>query len=106
MSTGYESGGFGLIQLDGGLTERARVAGEIARVVDRNQELFIKARPIAAEVAIVYNPLAHMIGGRQRVASPVLAQGEVASIERDSLLGMYRALFPTNVPVDSLISSI
>jgi beta-galactosidase len=36
MSTGYESGGFGLIQLDGTITERSRIAGEISRVVGRN----------------------------------------------------------------------
>jgi beta-galactosidase len=100
MSAGYESGGFGLIELDGTITERARAAGEIARVVDRNHELFLKARPPRAEVAIVYNPLSHMVGGRQAASSPVLAQGEVASIERDSMLGIYRALFPSNVPVD------
>lgn len=100
MSSGYESGGYGLIQLDGTVTERARAAGEVARVVSRNQELFLKARPLRAEVAIVYNPLSYMVGGRERAASPVLAQGEVASIERDSMLGMYRALFPTNVPLD------
>ena len=102
MSSGYESGGHGLIQLDGTITERARVAGEIARVVDRNQELFLKAHPPRAEVAIIYNPLSHMVGGRQAASSPVLAQGEVASIERDSMLGMYRAVFPANVPVDFL----
>ena len=100
MSSGYESGGFGLIQLDGSITERARAAGEVARVVDRNQQLFLKARPLRAEVAIVYNPLSYMVGGRQAASSPVMAQGEVASIERDSMLGIYRALFPTNVPVD------
>jgi beta-galactosidase len=100
MSTGYESGGYGLIHLDGTVTERARVAGEIARVVDRNQELFLKARPPRAEVAIIYNPLSHMVGGREQPASPAMAQGEVASIERDSMLGVYRALFPNNVPVD------
>ena len=27
MSSGYESGGFGMIQLDGTITERARAAG-------------------------------------------------------------------------------
>ena len=47
MSSGYESGGFGLIQLDGTITDRARAAGEIARVVDRNQQLFLDARPAA-----------------------------------------------------------
>jgi len=100
MSTGYESGGYGLIQLDGTITERSRVAGSIAQVVDRNQALFLEARPPTAEVAIVYNPLSYFIGGRQREAAYGGPQGEVAGIERDSMMGIYRALFPTNVPVD------
>src|SRR5512133_137270 len=100
MSSGYESGGFGMIQLDGTVTERARVAGAIARVVDRNQQLFLKARPPRAEVAIVYNPMAHFVGGRQRSAAASGPQGEVAGIERDSLLGVYRAVFPLNLALD------
>lgn len=100
MSSGYESGGFGLIQLDGTVTERARVAGSVARVVDRNQRLFLDARPPQAEVAVVYNPLAHFTGGRQRDTATGGPQGEVAGIERDSLLGVYRALFGRNVPLD------
>jgi beta-galactosidase len=51
-------------------------------------------------VAIVYNPLAHFVGGRQRAAASTGPQGEVAGIERDSLLGVYRSLFPLNVPLD------
>ena len=100
MSSGYESGGFGLNQLDGTITERARVAGSIARVVDRHQRLFLDARPPRAEVAVVYNPLAHFVGGRQRAAAYGGPQGEVLGIERDSLLGVHRALFPRNVPLD------
>jgi beta-galactosidase len=100
MSTGYESGGFGLNHLDGTITERARVAGSIAAVVDSNQSLFLGARPPRAEVAIVYNPLAHFVGGRQRAAAYGGPQGEVVGIERDSLLGVHRALFSSNVPVD------
>lgn len=100
MSTGYESGGFGLIQLDGTVTERSRTAGEIARVVDRNASLFSEAHPLQAQVAVVYNPLMHFVGGRQRATAYGGAQGEVAGIERDSLLGIHRALFPTNVPLD------
>ena len=100
MSSGYESGGFGLIQLDGTITDRARAAGGIARVVDRDQKLFLDARPPAAQVAVVYNPMAHFVGGRQRAAAYGGPQGEVAGIERDSLLGVYRALFPRNVPID------
>ena len=100
MSTGYESGGFGLVRLDGTLTERARAAGEVARLVDRHSGLFLAARPPRSEVAVVYNPLAHFVGGRQRAAAYGGPQGEVAGIERDSLLGVYRALFATNVPLD------
>lgn len=100
MSTGYESGGFGLIQLDGTVTDRARMAGSIAQTVDRNQKLFLDARPPKAEVAVIYNPLAHFVGGRQRATAYAGPQGEVAGIERDSLLGVYRALFPASVPID------
>ena len=100
MSTGYESGGFGMIHLDGSLTERSKTAGEIARVVDRNQEIFLRVRPPKAQVAIVYNPLSYLVGGRQRVATTSGPQSEVAGIERDSMLGVYRAWFPANVPVD------
>jgi beta-galactosidase len=100
MSSGYESGGFGLIQLDGTVTERARAAGSVARAIDRNQQLFLAARPSRAQVAVIYNPLAHFVGGRERATAYAGPQGEVAGIERDSLLGVYRALFPRNVPLD------
>ena len=100
MNSGYESGGFGLNELDGTVTDRAREAGAIARVVDRHQSLFLEARPPRAEVAVVYNPLAHFVGGRQRAAAYGGPQGEVAGIERDSLLGIHRALFTANVPMD------
>jgi len=100
MSTGYESGGFGLVHLDGTLTERAKEAGAIARLVGAHSRLFLDARPVPALVAVVYNPLSHFVGGRQRAAVHGGPQGEVAGIERDSLLGISRALFPTNVPLD------
>jgi beta-galactosidase len=100
MSTGYESGGYGMIQLDGTLTKRSRVAGSVAQIVDRNQKAFLEARPPKAEAAIIYNPLSHFVGGRERETSYGGPQGEVNSIERDSMLGIYRALFPTNVPID------
>jgi beta-galactosidase len=100
MSTGYESGGFGLVQLDGTPTERAKTAGAIARLVGSRSALFLGARPVPAQVAVVYNPLSHFVGGRQRAAAYGGPQGEVAGIERDSLLGVYRALFPSNVPLD------
>jgi beta-galactosidase len=100
MSTGYESGGFGMIHLDGTVTERARAAGRLAQTVTRHQALFAQARPVKAEAAVVYNPLAHFVGGRQRAASYGGPQGESAGIERDSLLGPYRAAWPSSLPID------
>ncbi|MBI4877672.1 MAG: beta-galactosidase [Acidobacteria bacterium] len=100
MSSGYESGGYGLIQLDGTVTERAREAGRVAQVVAKNQKLFLEARPPRSQVAVVFNPLVYMVGGRQRAATYGGPQGEAGGIERDSMLGVYRALFSSNVPVD------
>ena len=100
MSSGYESGGFGLNHLDGTITDRAKAAGAIAQIIDRHQQLFLDAKPPRAEVAVIYNPLAHFVGGRQRAAAYGGPQGEVVGIERDSLLGVHRALFRQNVPFD------
>lgn len=99
MNSGYESGGFGLIHLDGRLTERSKVLGKIGKVVTQNADKFLKARPPKAQVAIVYSPLAYMVGGPRRLPPPG-AQDEYDGVERDSWMGVYRALFPQNVPVD------
>jgi beta-galactosidase len=67
--------------------------------VDQSQQLFLKAQPASAAAAIVYNPLSYMVGGRQP-SWAAGAQSEFEGIERNSMLGMYRALFPSNIPVD------
>jgi beta-galactosidase len=99
MNAGYESGGFGLIQLDGRLTERSQAAGAVGKVVTKNAALLLQAKPVQAQVAVVYNPLAYMVGGPRRIPFPG-AQDEYGGVERDSWLGIYRALFPTSVQVD------
>ncbi len=90
MSSGYESGGYGLINLDGTLTERARHAGTIAQVVDRNQDLLIKSRPVPAKVGIVYNRLTQLVGGPRGGGDNY----------HDHLVGYYRVLAEQNVPVE------
>jgi len=92
MSSGYEAGGYGLINLDGTLTDRARKAGELAAVVDRNQELFLSSVPVKARVGIVYNPLTQMVGGMQRRDYP--------SALTNSLIGYYQSFANHNIPVD------
>ncbi|MDZ7399505.1 MAG: beta-galactosidase [candidate division KSB1 bacterium] len=91
MSSGYESGGYGLINLDGSLTERAQRAGEIARIIHQNQQLLLESKPIPAQIAIVYNPLAQMVGGEQR--------GDFDG-HQNSLIGYYRFFVEHNIPVD------
>ena len=93
MLSGYEAGGYGLINLDGTLTERARSTGEIARVVNANQATFIASRPVPAQIAIVYNPLAQMVGGAQR-------RQDWPQALQSSMIGYYRVFADNNVPVD------
>jgi len=92
MSSGYEAGGYGLINLDGTLTERSINAGKIADIVNRNQELFLNGIPAKAEVGIVYNPLTQMVGGMQRRDFP--------SAMNQSLIGYFQSFANHNVPVD------
>jgi beta-galactosidase GanA len=91
MNAGYESNGYGLIELDGRVTDRARAAGEFAGVVARNSALFARLRPHRSRVAILYNRLSYMAGGN------TVAPGLVV---RNSMLGVYRALFEQNIQAD------
>ena len=93
MSSGYESGGYGLIELDGTVTERAISTGRIAQVVDANRMLFARAQPVPARVAIVYNPLSQMVGGAQR-------RQDWPQAMQNSLIGYYRVFADHNIPVD------
>jgi beta-galactosidase len=91
MSSGYESNGYGLIELDGAMTARARAAGAFADLVGRNANLFTELRPERSRVAIVYNRLSHMAGGN------TIGPGQTA---RSALVGAYRALFDENIQAD------
>jgi beta-galactosidase len=92
MSSGYESGGYGLVRLDGTPTERAVEAGRTARLVADNAALLLASQPSPAQVALVYNPLAQMVGGEQRHGP--------GSMLQESLFGYYRMFAEHNVPVD------
>ena len=74
----------GLVESDGTITDRARMAGTLARVVGRNPALFAPLRPRAARVAIVYDP------------RPSATQAATTG----ALSNAYRALFDRNIQVD------
>lgn len=100
MSTGFEAGGYGLVELDGKVTERAVEAGKVARVVTANKDLILGALPSKAEIAILYNPLSHMVGGQQSFTS----EGQSVGVNNlsESLQGIHKAFFERNIPVDFL----
>lgn len=94
MSSGFESNGYGLINLDGSLTERARAAGKVAKTIEQHSQNLLTAHPAPAQIAILYNRLSYMVGGSQ----PSLSK--MGSAEPDSLMGLYRAFFEQQIPVD------
>lgn len=100
MSTGYEAGGYGLVELDGKVTERAEAGGRIARTVTANKDLFLGALPVKAEIAVLYNPLSHMVGGQQSFTG----EGQTVGVNNlsESLQGVHRAFLERNIPVDFL----
>jgi beta-galactosidase len=100
MSSGYEAGGYGLVELDGKVTERAVEAGKIARAVTENKDLFLQGQPPKAEIAILYNPLSHMVGGQQGFTG----EGQSVGVNNlsESLQGIHRAFFERHIPTDFL----
>lgn len=96
MSSGYESGGYGLINLDGSVTDRAKAAGAVARVVEQNAAGINRAQPAPAHVAILYGRLSYMVGGTEP------GNAVLGNAERDSLYGVYRAFWHQQIPIDFL----
>jgi beta-galactosidase len=94
MNSGYESNGYGLINLDGTLTPRSRAAGKVAKEIDKDGPHLLASRPAPAQVAILYDRLSYMVGGEEPSRSNLGYAG------RDSLLGIHRAFFEEQIPVD------
>jgi beta-galactosidase len=96
MNAGYESGGYGMIALDGTLTDRSRHAGEIARQIEENSDLLLQSHPERAEAAIVFSPLTPLVGGYDEEGSRTAIHQAVA--------GYHRMFFERNLPIDVLSS--
>lgn len=94
MSSGFESNGYGLINLDGTLTDRARAAGKTAAIIGRHATSLLNATPAPAKIAILYNRLSYMVGGSQ----PSLSKLGRAPI--DSAMGLHLAFAKEQMPVD------
>jgi len=96
MNAGYESGGYGLIQLDGTLTERSQRAGETAKKIAANADLLLQAKPKQAEAAIIFSPLVPLLGGYD--------EEDMRNAMHKALAGYHRMFFERNLPVEVLSS--
>ena len=76
----------GLVGPDDTISDRARAAGGLARVIGRNPALFAPLRPRPAKVAIVYDPRPQT--GRRR------SSGGCAAV------GIHQSLFERNIQVE------
>ena len=94
MNAGFESNGYGLINLDGSLTPRARAAGKVAQEIAQNGSELLAATPAHAQVAVLFNRLSYMVGGAQSSLS------KLGNATRDSLMGLHRAFLEQQIPVD------
>ena len=97
MNAGYESGGYGMVNLDGSLTDRSRHAGEIAKQIQANADLLLNAKPETAQAAVVFSPLAPLVGGYDEDGSRIAMHQAVA--------GYHRMFFERNVRLDVLSAS-
>jgi beta-galactosidase len=96
MNAGYESGGYGMIQLDGTLTERSKRAGGTAKKIEANADLLLSTKPKQAEAAIVFSPLVPLLGGYD--------EEESRNAMHKALAGYHRMFWEKNVPVQVLSS--
>ena len=94
MNSGYESNGYGLINLDGTLTPRARAAGKVAQQIAQSGGDLLASEPARAQVAVLFNRLSYMVGGAESSLS------KLGNATGDSLEGVHRAFFEEQIPVD------
>ncbi len=90
---GREAPTWGLTFPDGRDTPWLKAFSEVGRALQKNSDLFLRARPREAEVALVYNP-ENQVFAWASTGSEKSATG--------SLLGVHRALYDRNLNVDFL----
>jgi beta-galactosidase len=92
MMWGYESSGYGILNPDGSPTDRFGELSRVARLFEEYEDLFTRARPLRSGCALLYNRYVYRLLW--------VLQEDTARVPSASMLGIYRALFKYNIPVD------
>jgi len=90
----WQAFGRGLAASDGSLTRRAVAAGEAARALNSDPGLFLDSKPLAPQVAVVYD-----IAGDLKAKA---LGGDWGSFTARNLIGIYHALWSDQVRINIL----
>ncbi|MGO8789083.1 MAG: beta-galactosidase trimerization domain-containing protein [Terriglobia bacterium] len=90
----WQAFGRGLAATDGSPTGRAVAAGDAARALNTDPDLFLDSKPLAPQVAVVYD----VAGDLKAVAQG----GDWDSFTVRNLMGIYRALWKDQVRINVL----
>jgi len=96
MMWGYESSGYGLLNADGSITDRALTVAQQAKIIAEYEDLFLRLKPLKTDVALLYNSYVYKMLW--------IFQEMTAEKPAYSMLGFYRVLYKYKVPVDILSS--
>jgi beta-galactosidase GanA len=90
----WQAFGRGLAASDGSITPRAVAAGDAARALNSDPDLFLDSKPLAPQVAVVYD----VVGDLKAVAQ----KGDWGSYTTRNMIGIYRALWKDQVRINVL----
>jgi len=90
----WQAFGRGLVASDGSPTGRAVAAGDAARSLNSDPDLFLDSKPLAPQVAVVYDVMGDLKAKSQG--------GDWESFTARNLIGIYRALWNDQVRVNVL----
>lgn len=90
---GGESNGYGMVRVDGSITDRQEAAARIARFVNENRELMRALRPVPAQVGIVYDMKTDMLSHIESIY-------EYPYRYKRGINGAYAMFWRNNIPVD------
>ncbi len=85
-----------LVDLEGKPTERFHAAAQINKMILEHEELFLEAKPVRAEVALLYD---------QANATAVYGMGAIEFLN-DAISGLYGSLWKNNIPVEFVTPDI
>lgn len=90
---GTEDGNLGLTEVDGSLSDRTKQIAHDARVISTYSRVLLDARPIDADVALLFSPTSYLINW--------ISSGSM-DMSKKTLMQIYQMLWECNIPCDIL----